>query len=555
MKTFFTKALSAGALCALMASGNVDAQTYTYTLSGSPINTTGWTMGGNASNASTHIRLTNSTTNQNGYIYYTIPQNLNSACDYFSIEFSYRIIPATGIPPADGLAFWYISNPPSGFVLGGGIGLPATMTGFALIFDTYDNNSATPVINANPLITLRQFTGGGYTEGVMTGLIGSELTGQSQITDGNWHTAKIVYQLGVVSVYLDGATTPQISGNMLLSGTVGYFGFSASTGSYYEYHDIKDVIISGGQTPDPVSVTDLTFCQFDPAGPLTASGNLPNAVYHWYDQPTGGTASPTPPTPNTAVPGTYTWYVSQSNTGCPIESPRVPITVTVHPKPVLRISPDTTVFCVGSSVTLNATGAPTINWSPNQNLSSTTGASVVASPNISTVYRAIGTTPYGCADTAYAAVLVLPRDSMDIYVTIDEGEYYEFVNKRLWDPGVYRKNLLNEDGCDSIVILHLDVNYKEKVIVMPNAFSPNGDGRNDQFKPMINYPHLVNIDRLSVYNRWGQVMYDASGQAALAGWDGTLDGKSVDAGIYYYHMKVRIGNEVKEYSGDIHLIR
>src|SRR5690606_41243742 len=61
-----------------------------------------------------------------------------------------------------------------------------------------------------------------------------------------------------------------------------------------------------------------------------------------------------------------------------------------------------------------------------------------------------------------SAVLVLPRDSMDIYVTIDEGEYYEFVNKRLWDPGVYRKNLLNEDGCDSIVILHLDVNYKEK---------------------------------------------------------------------------------------------
>src|SRR5690606_36319963 len=111
--------------------------------------------------------------------------------------------------------------------------------GFGLIFDTYDNNSATPVINANPLITLRRFQNNGYVEGNMTGLIGTELTAQNQITDGYWHTARIVYELGTISVFLDGATTPQITGPLVLTNATGYFGFSASTGLYYEGHAIK----------------------------------------------------------------------------------------------------------------------------------------------------------------------------------------------------------------------------------------------------------------------------------------------------------------------------
>ena len=165
MKRILQKAIGLFSLAGIMLSTDASAQTYTYTLNGNPINTTGWTMGGNASNATTHINLNNNIGTQNGFIYYTVPQNLNSACDFFSIEFSYQITTTPGVTPADGLAFWYIADPPTGFQLGGGIGMPTVMNGFGLIFDTYDNNSATPVINANPLITLRRFQNNGYIEG------------------------------------------------------------------------------------------------------------------------------------------------------------------------------------------------------------------------------------------------------------------------------------------------------------------------------------------------------------------------------------------------------
>jgi gliding motility-associated-like protein len=555
MKPFLFKALSWLSFATILGISTLQAQTYTYTLNGSPINTTGWTMGGNASNASTHISLNNNTTNQNGYIYYTVPQNLNSACDFFTIEFSYQIQTTPGVQPADGLAFWYIANPPSSFVAGGGIGMPTLMNGFALIFDTYDNNSGTPVINANPLITLRQFTNDGYTEGVMNGLLGTELTAQNQIIDGNWHTAKIKYESGVISVFLDGATTPQISAPMVLTNATGYFGFSASTGALYEMHAIKDVIISGGQQPDPVTVTDAAYCQGEPATVLSAVGNLPNPVYRWYTVPVGGTPTMTAPMPNTNVPGTQTWYVTQSNVGCPIESQRVPVTVTVHPKPNLYINVDTAKVCMGSEVSLLCTGASTVTWTPNQNSSAPNDLNTVVNPNISTVYRAVGSNQFGCKDTAFATVVVYPTDSVNIYKTIDEGEYYTFFNKKLWNPGVYKSKQLTEHGCDSMVVLHLNVDYKDKRVVFPNAFTPNGDGKNDRFGPIINYPNLVNIDKFDIVNRWGQIIYSTYGIAANSGWDGTINGKNADPGVYYYYSLIKINEEVKEYKGEIHLIR
>ena len=533
-----------------------DAQTYTYTLNGNPINTTGWTIGGNATNAGSEINLNNNTTGQNGYIYYNIPQNLNSACDYFTIQFSYQIITNPGIPPADGLAFWYIANPPSSFIQGMGIGMPSVMDGFGLIFDTYDNNNSTPVVNTNPVITLRKFTNNGYIEGNMQGLIGTELTAQTQITNGSWHTAKIEYNNGTMSVFLDGATTPSISGPLVLTNATGYFGFSSSTGAYYEHHKIKDVIISGGQTPDAVTVTNKTYCQFEPATQLSAVGNLPNPVYRWYTSPTGGTPNLTAPTPNTNAPGTYTWYVTQSSSGCPIESPRVPISATINPKPSINILPsDTTKICKGTALTLSATGADSYIWSPGQGLSSQNGANVTATPSISTVYRAIGNNTTGCKDTTYKAIIVHPSDSQDIYVTIDEGDYYLHLGKKLYNPGVFKNRLLNYFGCDSIVVLHLDVSYKDKRIAFPNAFSPNGDGKNDYFKPEINYPKLITLERFEIYNRWGNCVYNTRGNISNIGWDGTSNGKPADVGIYYYYALVKIDGKTKEYKGEVHLIR
>ena len=84
--------------------------------------------------------------------------------------------------------------------------------------------------------------------------------------------------------------------------------------------------------PPLPGVTDLNYCEGDPAVPLTATGvNL-----SWYLTATGGGALPGPPTPNTATAGATTYYVSSSGPGPTFcEGPRAPLTVTVyvHPDP------------------------------------------------------------------------------------------------------------------------------------------------------------------------------------------------------------------------------
>lgn len=530
------------------------AQSYTYTLNGNPINTTGWVLGGNASNNVTDIKLNNPTTGQNGFIYYNTPQNLSSACDYFSVSFDFQITTVAGIDPADGFAFWYIANPPSAFVQGGGIGMPASMDGFALIFDVYSNDNNVTAPN-NPLITLRRFNNTGYTEGVFNGLIGSEVYNQSTLINGAWHTCTMVYQSGVMNVYLDGAATPIITGALSLNNNVGYFGFSASTGALYETHSIKNVLISGGQQPDPVTVSDIAYCVGAVAAPLTASNTLPNADLHWYTSSTGGTGSSTAPTPNTGTAGTTIWWVSQSAAGCPIESQRVPITVTVNAGPEMSINPAYAEVCKGTPVLLTAMGAPTVTWSPPDGLSATTGASVVANPVQSTTYRAIGVTPQGCRDTAITTIKVLPSYNKTLNITLEEGDSYQFGNLELMSPGTYKESFMSALGCDSTVTINVVVNYKDKKTMFPNAFTPNGDGRNDNFAPLSSYPNLVTIEAFDIFNRWGQLVYSAFGSKAQTGWDGTFNGKVADGGVYYYYARVRSRDGVEEFKGEVTLFR
>jgi len=99
-----------------------------------------------------------------------------------------------------------------------------------------------------------------------------------------------------------------------------------------------EVIVNSLATA-PVVTSPLHICQGDVALPLTATGTS----LKWYDVPTGGTALPAAPIPNTAVTGSKTWYVSQV-TGCG-EGPRASITVHVNPRPAATISYTPSILC------------------------------------------------------------------------------------------------------------------------------------------------------------------------------------------------------------------
>jgi len=331
----------------------LSAQTFSASLTGNPVNTTGWTYGSGISYVSgNEFVLTNPVGNLAGYIYYDTPQNL-TVCAKFTVSFEFRISNSS-YPTADGLAFWYISNPPSGFTTGGGIGLPNNPNGLLLIFDTYDNNSPAD----NPIITLRAYNGTqNYVEGSAAGRLGTDLLNQSWVSDGSWHKAVLVYDNGIINVFLDGRTSPSIAAYYPLNQR-GYFGFSASTGASWARHAIREVHIDGAPLPAaPTVVSPVTYCQYDSAVALTATGtNL-----SWYADDTARTPLADPPVPHTEVPGTYTWYVSQGGTGgC--ESPRDSIQVIVYPRPAPPYMEYVPAYCEGESFMPFDTSGKQLLW-------------------------------------------------------------------------------------------------------------------------------------------------------------------------------------------------
>jgi gliding motility-associated-like protein len=88
-------------------------------------------------------------------------------------------------------------------------------------------------------------------------------------------------------------------------------------------------------------------------------------------------------------------------------------------------------------------------------------------------------------------------------------------------------------------------------IFIPNIFSPNGDGQND-----VLYVRGQGIEQLSfvVYNRWGQKVFET--KDPNHGWDGTINGKPAETGVYVYHVNAVLHDGlVVSRHGDVTLVR
>ncbi len=89
-------------------------------------------------------------------------------------------------------------------------------------------------------------------------------------------------------------------------------------------------------------------------------------------------------------------------------------------------------------------------------------------------------------------------------------------------------------------------------VVIPTGFSPNGDGKNDQFGATVSC--RLNSYKMMVYSRWGsRVFYSESVDDK---WDGTVKGIAVDGDVYYYYLEFKDGeNKVYYYKGDVTVVR
>jgi gliding motility-associated-like protein len=108
----------------------------------------------------------------------------------------------------------------------------------------------------------------------------------------------------------------------------------------------------------------------------------------------------------------------------------------------------------------------------------------------------------------------------------------------------------NSFNCTDTLIKYIDLKVG---IIVPNGFSPNGDGNNDGFSLI--YKGIEKLYDFRVYNRWGEVVFDA-GDDLKATWDGTFRGKDQPVGTYVYYVKARtLEQEDVVLSGNITLLR
>lgn len=87
---------------------------------------------------------------------------------------------------------------------------------------------------------------------------------------------------------------------------------------------------------------------------------------------------------------------------------------------------------------------------------------------------------------------------------------------------------------------------------IPNAFTPNGDGINDFFKPVI-FGNVINYE-FNVYSRWGHLVFQSTD--ITKGWDGSLNGFNQNSGIFAWNCIFQVeGQKQEDKKGLVVLIR
>jgi gliding motility-associated-like protein len=119
-------------------------------------------------------------------------------------------------------------------------------------------------------------------------------------------------------------------------------------------------------------------------------------------------------------------------------------------------------------------------------------------------------------------------------------------------PGIKAVRLMvkNDYGCSDTITKYIVVEAGINVFI-PDAFTPNGDGFNNVFKPV--YENVVSTE-FSVLDRWGEIMFKTF--SLDEGWDGRYKGQAVPDGVFAYLVKVK-GKDNKNYvfNGTVTVLR
>jgi gliding motility-associated-like protein len=315
----------------------------------------------------------------------------------------------------------------------------------------------------------------------------------------------------------------------------------------------------------------IVYCQYAITAPLIATATTAGSHLLWYTSSTGGTAALTAPVPSSAIPGTTNYYVSEMNGPC--EGPRALITVTVNSKPAL--GPDKPLrICFGQSANLSIlydTTGYTSSWTLDQ-----LAVPDPADVTIAGIYQLVVQNSSGCSDTVLVDLAIQPPVIANAG-NDDNAEYNAPYHLSGSGGGLYQwspANVLNspfianpvailthdetfvlmvtdEIGCFDLDTVKLRV-LKGPTFYVPTAFTPNGDGLNDIFRPTS--VGILELDYFRVFNRYGELVFETHDIGK--GWDGNYKGVKQNIGNYVWTIKgTDRTKKLKTMKGNVVLIR
>ncbi len=311
--------------------------------------------------------------------------------------------------------------------------------------------------------------------------------------------------------------------------------------------------------PDTICIGDSVM--------LTASGGN---TYTWV--PSTGLSSTTGDSTIASPPGTTTYTINYVAGKCKGHDTAI---VNVVQKPIPK-TPPAQAICMGSSITLNASGGTKYTWSPPATLNNDSIANPVASPTVTTTYTVmVSNRACSVKDSETVVINSKPIIVACCNTTIDEGQSVALSLNPLtngdtydWTPNSgltcntcadptaspdvttnYYITITDSAGCTTTDTVTIDINCGG--LFVPQAFSPNGDGQNDVLYVRDNCIKYLNFQ---VFDRWGNRVFETNDKSN--GWDGRYKGAAMNTGSYVYYLDATLydGTNIKK-KGNVELIR
>jgi gliding motility-associated-like protein len=218
--------------------------------------------------------------------------------------------------------------------------------------------------------------------------------------------------------------------------------------------------------------------------------------------------------------------------------------------------------CEDAPLQLNAAGGPRFSWFPRKPIfSNDTISNPIVTLKDSTLLTCVVYSVPGCDDTVRIKVNVWKNPIADAGPDrrVKLGSSVQIMGKSegtdiksYWTPGSYLDNTnsltaVSTPPVDMIYQLHVESDHGCKAaidevkvrvfdkLIVPNTFTPNGDGVNDYWE--IRDLDVFTDAIIEVYNTAGQRVYRSVGYDKP--WDGTMNGRPLPVGTYYYAINLK----------------